>query len=121
MENQQLPDEILFLIFKYLHIADLLKCRQVRASVVLKARLGLYIRTQLCSSIRKLIDEDVTIQYRLSLVLSNMEDGPPGSTPTAERLERLHKHQAAWSSLDWEDTEDRIEIPDIRCFEMSGK
>ena len=48
-----------------------------------------------------LIDETITIQYRIALFASGMEDGPPGELTTSERLDLLRRYEASWKNLEW--------------------
>jgi hypothetical protein len=50
---------------------------------------------------KSLIDETTTIQYRIALFASGMEDGPPGGLTTSERLDLLRRYEASWKNTEW--------------------
>ncbi|KAI0061515.1 hypothetical protein BV25DRAFT_1916874 [Artomyces pyxidatus] len=53
-----------------------------------------------CCCLRTLIKHSLPSQYAIELFACGMLDGPD-SLPTLERLERLHRHTAAWEKLLW--------------------
>nr|VWO96278.1 STE12 [Ganoderma boninense] len=77
------PSEILMEILNHLDIRDLLACREV------------------CMKFKALIDEDVRAQYKFDLSVAGMQDGPPSTITTADRLSMLRVHQSAWNEFLW--------------------
>nr|VWP01628.1 N/A [Ganoderma boninense] len=72
-----LPAEVLFLIFwSYLYGQDIARCMRV------------------CRYFANLINSDVYLQYRIELAKNGMIDGPSGTLPVSERLERLRQYSS---------------------------
>lgn len=71
-----------------------------RASVILKAPF------QVCRLLKDIMDTDVRTQYKIELAAAGMEDGPPSTLTSAERLRVLKAHQEAWDKLAWTSREE---------------
>ncbi|OJT10824.1 hypothetical protein TRAPUB_12693 [Trametes pubescens] len=52
------------------------------------------------------MDSDVRAQYKIELAAAGMEDGPPSTLTSAERLRVLKAHQEAWDKLAWTSREE---------------
>ncbi|KAI0061995.1 hypothetical protein BV25DRAFT_1946070 [Artomyces pyxidatus] len=72
---------------------------------------------EVCNALREIVDEATELQYLITLAANGMQDGPPGTFSTSERLAMLKKHEAAWSKLEWTD---EITIRDHRTGELHG-
>ncbi|KAM5538766.1 hypothetical protein V8D89_007488 [Ganoderma adspersum] len=83
MEFMSLPSELLITIFINLHLKDFLRCRQV------------------CTRFQSLIDRDFRTTYKLELAVAGMQDGPPSTRTTADRLSILQARHDAWSKFAW--------------------
>lgn len=55
---------------------------------------------EVCKLLYHLV-QDSTIQYKITLAVSGMEDGS-SSVSVRERMNLLKKQKAAWDNLDWE-------------------
>jgi hypothetical protein len=66
---------------------------------------------QLCSEIRRIIDESTWFKCRQSLAAAGVIDGRLSSLSTAHRLKKLEQSEQAWYRLAWryEDME-RVDI-----------
>ncbi|KZT19104.1 hypothetical protein NEOLEDRAFT_1078539, partial [Neolentinus lepideus HHB14362 ss-1] len=65
---------------------------------------------RVCSDLKKIIDESVTLQYRIELAVAGMENGPPSSIDVAERLRRLQNYTKAWREMTFSPLEKEIEL-----------
>ncbi|KAI0319361.1 hypothetical protein OF83DRAFT_1170314 [Amylostereum chailletii] len=55
-----------------------------------------------CRQLHKLICDVSSLQYKITLPSTGMNDGPDRTLPAAaERLDRLRMHRDAWRELDW--------------------
>jgi hypothetical protein len=63
------------------------------------------ISPQACRTFNALIRDSLALQYIISLAACGMQDGPSRGIcqNTAERLQRLREHEAAWRELAWSD------------------
>ncbi|KAK7694783.1 hypothetical protein QCA50_001971 [Cerrena zonata] len=77
----ELPTELIIKILDEVDLRTILRCRT------------------LCRFFNDIITEAATLQYKVELVLSGMEDGPRGGMVAAERLQCLREHQSAWGEL----------------------
>lgn len=66
-----------------------------------------------------MIDETVTLQYRIALYSSGLVDGPPGGLGPSERLSLLRSYETSWKNLDW-NTHTPLPIPDGSLWELFG-
>ncbi|KAH9064345.1 hypothetical protein EDB87DRAFT_1785862 [Lactarius vividus] len=71
------------------------------------------------SFFKSLIDETTTLQYRIALFASGMEDGPPGGLTTSERLELLKNYEASWKNLQWNE-HTTLPLPAGSLWELYG-
>jgi len=78
-----IPIELTLRIFTFFDPAELVDFRRVN------------------SFFKSLIDETITLQYRIALFASGMENGPSGVLTTSERLESLRNYEASWKKLEW--------------------
>ncbi|EPQ57730.1 hypothetical protein GLOTRDRAFT_126221 [Gloeophyllum trabeum ATCC 11539] len=46
---------------------------------------------------KEVIDQSITLQYKVELAIAGMEDGPPSHVTTAERLQHLRKYSDSWA------------------------
>ncbi|KAM5536879.1 hypothetical protein V8D89_009426 [Ganoderma adspersum] len=90
---QDLPAEVLFLVFWCLHGQDIARC----------------MRVSRCFA--DLIDSDVYLQYRIELARNGMVDGLASTLPVSERLQRLRQYSANFRN-DIFDFEDPTAHPD---------
>ncbi|KAI9445330.1 hypothetical protein H4582DRAFT_910180 [Lactarius indigo] len=81
------------------------------------AELVLFRRVN--SFFKSLVDETTTLQYRIALFASGMEDGPPGDLHAYERLELLRKYEASWKNLEWNE-HTTIPLPVGPLWELYG-
>ncbi|KAI9445328.1 hypothetical protein H4582DRAFT_909672 [Lactarius indigo] len=71
------------------------------------------------SFFKSLVDETTTLQYRIALFASGMEDGPPGDLSTSERLGLLKNYEASWKNLEWNE-HTTISSPAGSLWELYG-
>lgn len=64
---------------------------------------SLIIPPQVCSIFLSIVDNNVSIQYKVELLAANLVDGDPVAIPQdpAGRLALLKAHQEAWRPLHW--------------------
>ncbi|KAN0136222.1 hypothetical protein V8E53_006082 [Lactarius tabidus] len=83
MSWSALPIELTLRILTFFHPTELVNIRRVNRFF------------------KSLIDETTTIQYRITLFASGMEDGPPGDLTTSERLDLLRRYEVSWKNTEW--------------------
>lgn len=67
---------------------------------------------------KDLIDTEATVLYLLALALHNMVDGP-SAQPIADRLHLLSRYQAAWSTLNWVQLQDKINVTRENAMDLT--
>ncbi|KAI9513051.1 hypothetical protein F5148DRAFT_972382 [Russula earlei] len=80
---QSLPLELIVRILEALDPQTLVHCRRV-------IRLNKF-----------LIDDTVSLQYRIALYSAGLIDGPSSTLTTSERLSLLKSYEASWKDMDW--------------------
>ncbi|KAH9037200.1 hypothetical protein EDB85DRAFT_1937014 [Lactarius pseudohatsudake] len=101
MSWSALPTELTLRILSFFGPTELVLCRTVN------------------SFFKSLIDETTTLQYRIALFASGMEDGPPGGLTTSERLKLLKNYEASWKNLEWNE-HTTIPLPEGSLWELYG-
>jgi len=74
---------------------------------------------RLCRLFKLLIDETISLRYRIELYTSGMVDGPPGRLSTSDRLGLLRSYNASWKILDW-NAHTCLPVPEGRLWELYG-
>lgn len=65
------------------------------------------------------MDDLSVIQYKIELLATGMEDGPPGGLSPAQRLEKLRKYQDAWRTLRMS-RKDEVKMLSGQVWELYG-
>ncbi|KAF8643863.1 hypothetical protein AX16_008879 [Volvariella volvacea WC 439] len=93
---EQLPVELIVHILEFLEAPTLTRCKQISRRF------------------SALIEESVTLQYKISLHAANMIDGPPSEYAKATRLRMLQDHQEAWHRFNWiKQTNIHLSAPEV--------
>lgn len=56
---------------------------------------------QVSKRFARLISQSLSLQYKVELAVSRLEDGTGGRFSTAERLQAVYERRRAWRLLDW--------------------
>ncbi|KDQ64393.1 hypothetical protein JAAARDRAFT_28021 [Jaapia argillacea MUCL 33604] len=96
-----LPSELIVLILACLDLQTLLKCKQS------------------CRFLKSLIEENLSLQYKIELSVAGMEDGRNCTLSVAERLSRLKRLQQSWLELRWSEEQTLVKSS-RRVWEIAG-
>jgi hypothetical protein len=61
---------------------------------------------------KDLIDTEATLQYRVALATEDLQDGDT-ARPVVDRLHLLNQYQAAWSTLEWVQLPEKIDVTEL--------
>ena len=69
----------------------------------------------------EIVDGVESLQYKIALAVAQMQDGPLGNVPTAERLQVLEKYQRAWANVDVSTEADISIVPQMDDDDLSNE
>jgi hypothetical protein len=75
-------------------------------------RISTYLMSlpQLCRLFCTLIEITTSLQYKIELAASGLQDGPPSLLGPADRLKLLRDREKSWDTLTWTNEEDLMKV-----------
>jgi hypothetical protein len=100
-----LPEELVVEILLKADHRVLLACQRVRDWLCPSSSFVTKRQPQVCRTFNIIIRDSLALQYVILLAACGMRDDPSINPcqGTAERLQRLREHEAAWRELAWTD------------------
>lgn len=100
-QGLSLAVELMEMILEDAHVCDVLRCRQVRKQIrSLRTCPSLsFSSSKLSKTICELIDNSPSLQYRIELLLSGMEDTGFNDQTVSENREILREYLSRWTTL----------------------